>query len=46
MTEEQAKEVIYNAMSIAMTKGCFNLDETAIIVDASRLILAKEKTEL
>ena len=27
MTESQAKEVLYNAVNIAISKGCYNLDE-------------------
>ena len=43
MTESQAKEVIYNAVNLAISKGCFNLDETISIVDALRLVLVKDE---
>ena len=43
MTESQAKEVIYNAVNIAISKGCFNLNETISIVDALRLVLVQEE---
>ena len=42
MTESQAKEVIYNAVNVAISKGCYNLDETIQIVDALRLVLVEE----
>ena len=43
MTESQAKEVIYNAVNVAISKGCFNLDETISIVDALRLVLVQDE---
>ena len=43
MTESQAKEVIYNAVNVANSKGCFNLNETISIVDALRLVLVQEE---
>ena len=43
MTESQAKEVIYNAVNVAISKGCFNLNETISIVDALRLVLVQEE---
>lgn len=45
MTESQAKEVIYNAVNAAISKGCFNLNETISIVDALRLVLVQETVE-
>jgi hypothetical protein len=45
MTESQAKEVIYNAVNVAISKGCFNLDETISIVDALRLVLVQDEVE-
>lgn len=44
MTESQAKEVIYNAVNVAISKGCFNLNETISIVDALRLVLVQDET--
>ena len=44
MTEQEAKEVIYKTINIAISKGCYNLDETIQIVDALRLILVEETT--
>jgi len=41
MTEKQAKEVLYNAVNIAISKGCYNLDEAVNIVDALRLVLVE-----
>jgi hypothetical protein len=43
MTEAQAKEVLYNAVNIATSKGCYNLDQTINIVDALRIVLLKEE---
>ena len=43
MTEAQAKEVLYNAINIAISKGCYNLDQTINIVDALRIVLVKEE---
>lgn len=45
MTESQAKEVIYNAVNVAISKGCFNLNETISIVDALRLVLVQDEVE-
>jgi hypothetical protein len=42
---KEAKNVIYNALNIAISKGCYNLDEAIQIVDALRLVLIKEKDE-
>ena len=43
---KEAKNVIYNALNIAISKGCYNLDEAIQIVDALRLVLIKEKDEI
>jgi hypothetical protein len=43
MNETEAKEVIYNAINIAISKGCYNLDQTINIVDALRIVLVKEE---
>ena len=43
MNETEAKEVIYNAINIAISKGCYNLDQAIDIVDALRIILVKEE---
>jgi hypothetical protein len=43
MTESQAKEVLYNAVNIAISKGCYNLDESISIVDALRIVLVEEE---
>lgn len=43
MTESQAKEVIYNAINAAISKGCYNLDKTISIVDALRIVLVEEE---
>ena len=45
MTESQAKEVIYNAVNVAISKGCFHLNETISIVDAVRLVLVQDELE-
>jgi hypothetical protein len=46
MTELQAKEILYNAVNIAISKGCYNLDESISIVDALRIVLVeKEQVE-
>jgi hypothetical protein len=42
MTESQAKEVLYNAVNIAISKGCYNLDESISIVDALRIVLVEQ----
>jgi len=42
---EEAKNVIYNALNIAISKGCYNLDETIQIVDALRLVLVEEEED-
>jgi hypothetical protein len=39
---KEAKNVIYSALNIAISKGCFNLDESIQIVDALRLVLVEE----
>jgi hypothetical protein len=39
---KEAKNLIYSALNIAISKGCFNLDETIQIVDALRLVLVEE----
>jgi hypothetical protein len=39
---KEAKNVIYSALNIAISKGCYNLDETIQIVDALRLVLVEE----
>jgi hypothetical protein len=43
MTESQAKEVLYNAVNIAISKGCYNLDESISIVDALRIVLVEAR---
>jgi hypothetical protein len=43
MTESQAKEVLYNAVNIAISKGCYNLDESISIVDALRIVLVEQE---
>ena len=42
---KEAKNVIYNALNIAISKGCYNLDETIQIVDALRLVLVEEEED-
>ena len=42
---EEAKNVIYSALNIAISKGCYNLDETIQIVDALRLVLVEEEED-
>lgn len=39
---KEAKNLIYNALNVAISKGCYNLDETIQIVDALRLVLVEE----
>jgi hypothetical protein len=39
---KEAKNLIYSALNIAISKGCYNLDETIQIVDALRLVLVEE----
>jgi hypothetical protein len=42
---EEAKKVIYSALNIAISKGCYNLDEAIQIVDALRLVLVEEEED-
>jgi hypothetical protein len=42
---KEAKNLIYSALNIAISKGCFNLDESIQIVDALRLVLVEEEEE-
>ena len=39
---KEAKNLIYSALNIAISKGCYNLDEAIQIVDALRLVLVEE----
>ena len=39
---KEAKNLIYNALNVAISKGCYNLDKTIQIVDALRLVLVEE----
>ena len=43
---KEAKNVIYSALSVAISKGCYNLDETIQIVDALRIVLVEEDETL
>ena len=36
-------QIIVNAIDIAVQKGCYNLNDTAIIVDALREVFPKEE---
>lgn len=42
MNKKQANEVVYNAVNIAITKGCYNLEETSSIIEALRVVLVDE----
>jgi len=42
MKKEQANEVIYNAVNMAISKGCYNLEETSSIIEALRVVLVDE----
>ena len=44
MKKEQANEVIYNAINVAISKGCYNLEETSSIIEALRVILNEDET--
>lgn len=39
---KEAKNLIYSALNIAISKGCYNLDEAIQIVDALRIVLVEE----
>lgn len=43
MTEQEAKQIIYNALNVATLKGCYNLEEAIHIVDAWRIVVIKDK---
>ena len=42
MKKKDANIIIYNALNVAILKGCYNLDDSIKIVDALRLILLEE----
>jgi hypothetical protein len=42
---KEAKNVIYSALNIAISKGCYNLDEAIQIVDALRIVLVEEEED-
>ncbi len=42
MKKEQVNEVIYNAVNMAISKGCYNLEETSSIIEALRVVLVDE----
>jgi len=44
MKKEQANEVIYNAINVAISKGCYNLEETSSVIEALRVILNEDET--
>ena len=44
MKKEQANEVIYNAINMAISKGCYNLEETSSVIEALRVILNEDET--
>lgn len=37
MTNIEAKEIIKNALNIAVLKGCFSLDDVAMILEALKV---------
>lgn len=39
MTEQEAKQIIYNALNVATLKGCYNLNEMTTIIEASKIVL-------
>ena len=43
MKKEQANEVIYNAINMAISKGCYNLEETSSVIEALRVILNEDE---
>jgi len=43
---KEAKNLIYSALNIAISKGCYNLDEAIQIVDALRIVLVEEDETL
>jgi len=43
MEEKQAKEIIYNAIDIAVSKGVFNLEATKQIIEALQIILKEDE---
>jgi hypothetical protein len=43
MEEKQAKEIIYNAIDIAISKGLFNLEATTQIIEALQIILKEDE---
>ncbi len=43
MKKEQANEVIYNAINVAISKGCYNLEETSSVIEALRVILNEDE---
>jgi len=43
MKKEQANEVIYNAINMAISKGCYNLEETSSIIEALKVILNEDE---
>lgn len=45
MNKKQANEVVYNAVNIAITKGCYNLEETSSIIEALRVVLVDESND-
>jgi len=44
MKKEQTNEVIYNAINMAISKGCYNLEETSSVIEALRVILNEDET--
>ena len=52
MELKQAKEILKNALNVAVQKGCFSIDDVAVIVDALKVneesvsfeILQKDET--
>jgi len=39
MEEKEAQQIIYNALNAAVSKGCFNLEDTSKIIEAIKIVL-------
>jgi hypothetical protein len=42
---KQAKEILKNALNVAVQKGCFSIDDVAVIIEALKKIEAIQDVE-
>ena len=45
MELKQAKEILKNALNVAVQKGCFSIDDVAVIIEALKKIESIQDVE-